>query len=115
MELERKYDGLIREVRKFEGELADYNLALDKHRTDTKTEDILALYHHIKMQNDKQKSQLDELFIERKEMENEIQELENQIGEINQVNEERLNELDPDQRNEYEKLKNENVGLVREI
>ena len=48
-------------------------------------------------------------------MENEIQELENQIGEINQVNEERLNELDPDQRNEYEKLKNENVGLVREI
>ena len=38
MELERKYDGLIREVRKFEGELADYNLALDKHRTDTKTD-----------------------------------------------------------------------------
>jgi len=35
-------------VRKNEGELADYNLALDKHRSDTKSEDIEALYMHIK-------------------------------------------------------------------
>ena len=46
--LERKYETLIKDVRKFEGELADYNLALDKHRSDTKPEDIEALYMHIK-------------------------------------------------------------------
>ena len=46
--LERKYETLIKDVRKFEGELADYNLALDKHRSDTKPEDIEALYLHIK-------------------------------------------------------------------
>ena len=46
--LERKYETLIKDVRKFEGELADYNLALDKYRSDTKPEDIEALYMHIK-------------------------------------------------------------------
>ena len=46
--LERKYEALIKDVRKFEGELADYNLALDKYRSDTKPEDIEALYMHIK-------------------------------------------------------------------
>ena len=42
--LERKYETLIKDVRKFEGELADYNLALDKYRSDTKPEDIEALH-----------------------------------------------------------------------
>jgi len=48
LNLERKYEGLIKDVRRYEGELADYNLALDKHRSDTKPEDIEALYMHIK-------------------------------------------------------------------
>lgn len=46
--LERKYETLIKDVRKFEGELADYNLAQDKYRSDTKPEDIEALFMHIK-------------------------------------------------------------------
>ena len=33
MTLERKYEALIKDVRKYEGELADYNLALDKYRS----------------------------------------------------------------------------------
>ena len=70
--LERKYETLIKDVRKFEGELADYNLALDKHRSDTKPEDIEALYLHIKNQNDKQRTHLDNLFAEKRDMENEL-------------------------------------------
>jgi intraflagellar transport protein 74 len=46
--LEKKYETLIKDVRKYEGELADYNLALDKYRSDTKPEDIEALFMHIK-------------------------------------------------------------------
>ena len=59
LSLERKYETLIKDVRRFEGELADYNLALDKHRSDTKPDDIEALYMHIKNQNDKQRVALD--------------------------------------------------------
>ena len=70
--MERKYESLIKDVRKYEGELADYNLALDKHRSDTKPEDIEALFMHIKNQNDKQITHLDGLFSEKLDMENEI-------------------------------------------
>lgn len=77
--LERKYESLIMEVRKYEGELADYNLALDKYRSDTKPDDIEAFFNHIKIQNDKQRTHLDELFSEKKDMENVIQGFETQI------------------------------------
>jgi predicted nucleic acid-binding Zn-ribbon protein len=48
-------------------------------------------------------------------MENELAGYEQQIQEINFTNEARLNDLDPEQRNEYEKLKRENNGLNQEI
>jgi predicted nucleic acid-binding Zn-ribbon protein len=48
-------------------------------------------------------------------MENELHGYEQQIQEINYANESRLNDLDPEQRNEYEKLKRENNGLNNEI
>ena len=41
-------------------------------------------------------------------METEIQSYEGQIQEINYQNESKLNDLDPEQRNEYERLKEEN-------
>ena len=95
--------------------MADYNLALDKHRSDTKPEDIEALYQHIKNQNDKQRTHLDTLFAEKRDMENELNSYEQQINDINFANEARLNDLDPEQRNEYEKLKHENNNLTNEI
>jgi len=81
--LERKYEALIKDVRKYEGELADYNLALDKYRSDTKPEDIENLFMHIKNQNDKQRGHLDNLFSEKRDMETEIHNFEQQIQEIN--------------------------------
>jgi intraflagellar transport protein 74 len=115
MTLERKYETLIKDVRRYEGELADYNLALDKYRSDTKPEDIEALYMHIKNSNDKQRAHLDKVFAEKRDMENEISNIETQIQEINMANESKLNDLDPEQRNEYEKLKEENSSLQDEI
>ena len=113
--LERKYESLIKDVRRFEGELADYNLALDKHRSDTKPEDIEALFMHIKNQNDKQRAHLDGLFSEKRDMENEIHSYEQQIQEINFANAAKLNDLDPEQRNDYEKYKNDNNQLLADI
>lgn len=115
LSLERQYEALIKDVRKYEGELADYNLALDKYRSDTKPEDIENLYLHIKNQNDKQRAHLDNLFSDKRDMETEIQGYEQQIQDIQFQNEARLNDLDPEQRNEYEQLKDENNQLMRDI
>ena len=48
-------------------------------------------------------------------MENEVNSFEQQIQDINYANEARLNDLDPEQRNEYEKLKQENLSLNNQI
>jgi chromosome segregation ATPase len=58
---------------------------------------------------------LDNLFGEKRDMETEIQTYESGIQEINFHNESRLNDLDPEQRNEYEKLKEENNMLSQDI
>lgn len=113
--LERQFDELIKEVRQLEGELADYNLALDKQRSDTKPEDIMAILYHIQAQNDKQRRQLDDIFIQRKNKETDIAQIEDQIHDINASFEERLNELDPDLRSQYESLREENGQLEQEI
>jgi len=113
--LEKKYEGLTKEVRELEGTLADYNLAVDKQRAGTRPEDLRNMYEHIKIQNDKFKIQLDDLFIERKSQEDQIQAIESQLHEIHQAAEMKLNELDPDQRAEYESLVNENRILIQHI
>lgn len=113
--LERRYDALIKEVRTLEGELADYNLALDKKRADTKPEDVMAMFDHIKTSNQHQREELDQLFLERKEMEDEIARIEGEIASINARAEERLSELDHDQRQEYIHLHEENKSLEDEI
>jgi len=48
-------------------------------------------------------------------MENEIGSYEQQIQEINFANEAKLNDLDPEQRNDYEKYKTDNNALLQEI
>lgn len=110
-QLERKYEFLIKEVRRLEGELADYNLALDKQRTETRPEDIYMMHEHVQMQNDRQRNQLDDLFLDRKQYEDQIAEFEGSIQLINQQIELKVNSLDPETRKEYENLQQENMIL----
>jgi hypothetical protein len=44
-----RYEELSKEVRNLEGTLADYNLAFDKQRTNTRPEDIRNMYEYIKV------------------------------------------------------------------
>ena len=39
-------------MRKLEGELADYNLALDKQRAGAHADDIMALFHHMQVERE---------------------------------------------------------------
>ena len=55
------------------------------------------------------------MFAEKRDMENEISNVESAIADINMANESKLNDLDPEQRNEYEKLKEENGSLQSDI
>merc|ERR1719401_3366720 len=95
--LEKRYDSLVKMVRTLEGELADYNLATDKQRTDTRPEEVHHMYLIMKQQNDHQRSDVDQVFLEKKSHEEELQRMQEEIASIQKQSEERLNELHPDQ------------------
>lgn len=67
--LENRFEDLRKEVRNLEGQLADYNLTIDKIRVNTRPEDVHNAYVHVKAQNEKFKSELDQVFLERKKYE----------------------------------------------
>merc|ERR1719487_676242 len=99
-QLEKRYDALVKTVRTLEGDLADHNLATDKQRTDTRPEEVHHMYMIMKQQNDEQRSDIDQIFLEKKSHEEEISRTSAEIATISRASEERLNELHPDQRRE---------------
>ncbi|CAD8054404.1 unnamed protein product [Paramecium sonneborni] len=115
VQFERRHEELTKEVRDLEGQLADYNLAFDKWRANTRPEDIKNIFERIKIQNERQRSQLDDIFIERRGQEDQINQIENRLNELQSLADMKLQELDPEQRNEYINLINENKSLQQEI
>ncbi len=102
-------------MRNLEGTLADYNLTMDKMRNNARPEDVRKMYEYIKMQNERQKGLLDEIFLERKQQEEEITHIEGSIQDINVQAEMRFGELDPESRAEYQRMSQENKMLLTEI
>ena len=81
-QLERKYESLITEVRGLEGELADFNLAMDKSRTSTDPVEIKNYQQMLKDKNERLAADVDRVFIERQGKEKELSELDGQIQQV---------------------------------
>merc|ERR1719321_1222489 len=109
--LEKRYEILVKSVRSLEGDLADHNLATDKLRTDTQPEEVHHMYLIMKQQNEQQRNDVDQIFLEKRSHEEEIQRMHSEAVAISRVAEERLNELHPDQRHEYEDRREENTNI----
>ena len=106
-QMERKYEALIKEVRKLQGDLADYNLIVDKSRTNTEPQDIANAYQHLKQRNDEERRKVDDIFTQRQEKDAEIQKLEQQtLAKLSQA-EEKLKTLSVDDRRRYAELQDE--------
>lgn len=113
--LDKRYETLVKTVRTLEGDLADHNLASDKVRTDTRPEEVHHMFLMMKQQNTEQSKDIDRIFLENKSHEEEIQRMEHEIASMARAAEERLCELHPDQRVEYEELRDERSLLARAL
>lgn len=113
--LEKRCDSLVKTVRALEGDLADHNLATDKQRTDTRPEEVHHMYMIMESQNKQQRSDVDQIFLEKRSHEEEIGRMEMEINAIARQAEERLSELHPDQRREYEVLREESHRLSSDL
>lgn len=113
--LDKRYETLVKSVRELEGDLADNNLARDKMRTDTAPEEVQHMFLVMKQQNDQLRNEVDQIFLEKRSHEEEVQLMHTEMRTIMKAAEERLNELHPDQRHEYEDLHQENSQLGKEL
>ena len=113
--LNKDYEILSKEVQDLEGELADYNLAGDKYRSNMRAEDIEEVYNRIKLYNKKKMDESDNLFLDKAKIMEQIQQIEQENNRVLQGIEQRLLDLDPDQKNEYEAIREENQNYVLQI
>ena len=113
--LNKEYEILSKEVQDLEGELADYNLAGDKYRSNMRAEDIEEVYNRIKLYNKKKMDESDNLFLDKAKIMEQIQQIEQENNRVLQGIEQRLLDLDPDQKNEYESIREENQNYVLQI
>lgn len=114
--LERKYDTIMKEVRLLEGQLADFNLALDKLRTNTNIGEINEAFNHMRQRNEMESKNVDDIFLKAQSQEKAIKEIENQISTLHaQASERMLDALGEDKQQEYNELQEENNILNEAI
>jgi intraflagellar transport protein 74 len=113
--LNKTFETLSKEVQNLEGELADYNLAGDKYRSMMRAEDIEAVFNHIKLNNKKKRDDSDYLYLEKAKREEELHKVEYETTKIMQAIETKLLELEPEQKIEYEQLREENQQYIIKI
>lgn len=80
-----------------------------------RSEDIDAVYQHFKMSNKRKRDESDDRFLMKSKKEEELSSVDYEINQIMQKLEQKLMELEPDQQQEYEQLREENMVLVKQI
>lgn len=115
-QLERKYETLTNDMRSLQGQLADYNLLLDRSRAHREVEEVLEEVHHLAQQNQGDRQRVDELFSHRSALESQGRDVESQL--MRQHNElaEKLEAVDPSMKDHFLQLSQKQQALsVHEI
>ena len=104
--LEKKHANLLKAKDVQEGQLADFNLALDKARTSTDPETVSDQASEISERNRQTRIELDRIFALRKDRESELNRVEEQTDQLFRDIEARVQELDPSKQRVYKELTN---------
>ncbi|XP_037533922.1 intraflagellar transport protein 74 homolog [Nematolebias whitei] len=76
---EKRAESLATEIKDLQGQLADYNMLVDKLNTNTEMEEMINDYSMLKAQNDNEAQSIDSIFTERQEREEAIRAIEEEI------------------------------------
>lgn len=100
-QFERRYEILIKEVREFEGQLADLNLAHDKHRSGTNPLEIMRFQKHVREHNEAQAKDVDQVFIQRQQREAATKDILDQIKGLEAKTQAKIATLDEEKAARY--------------
>lgn len=113
--LERKYESYIKEVRSLEGQLADYNLAMDKTRAGTNPNEILQFQMALRNKNSEHRRDVDDVFEAKNEKHQLIHKCENEIASIHQAAEQKIQKLDPHRQQHYKNMMEKNKNVSNQV
>ncbi|XP_033028837.1 intraflagellar transport protein 74 homolog isoform X2 [Lacerta agilis] len=112
---EKRAEALASEIKEFQGELADYNMLVDKLNTNTDMEEVMNDYNLLKAQNDREAQGIDIIFTERQAKENLIQAVEDDIQQEKQVAENIVKNMSEEDQAKYMETKVANEKLLQEL
>lgn len=115
-QLTRKYENLLKELRLREGDLADFNLAIDKVRSRTQAADVAEMCERVRERNEHERQTIDDMFLRAAETERAAEELGRQAQEAHERIAARLGARGGEEvQHEYLELRDEESVLAREM
>ncbi|XP_012726624.2 intraflagellar transport protein 74 homolog isoform X1 [Fundulus heteroclitus] len=112
---EKRAEGLAAEIKDLQGQLADYNMLVDKLNTNTEMEEMINDYNMLKAQNDIEAQSIDSIFTERREREEVIRAMEEEIRRERQVANEVVQAMPSAKRDNYFSMTTANEDLLQEL
>lgn len=101
----RKAEELTQQIEEARGQLADYNMVLDRLNTASSISDLRADFNNLKLHNDQETKSLDILFIEKGKKDEVVKRHEKEIAEEKKRREKILSSMSGPIRSKYEKIK----------
>uniref|UniRef100_UPI0037E93271 intraflagellar transport protein 74 homolog n=1 Tax=Semicossyphus pulcher TaxID=241346 RepID=UPI0037E93271 len=112
---EKRAEGLAIEIKDMQGQLADYNMLVDKLNTNTEMEEMINDYNILKAQNDGEAESIDSIFTERREREEAIRAMEEEIRRERRVAEEVVQAMPAAKQEKYFTMTTANEDLLQEL
>uniref|UniRef100_A0A3Q1FJW7 Intraflagellar transport 74 n=1 Tax=Acanthochromis polyacanthus TaxID=80966 RepID=A0A3Q1FJW7_9TELE len=110
---EKRAEGLAAEIKDLQGQLADYNMLVDKLNTNTEMEGMIDDYNFLKAQNDSEAESIDSIFTERREREEAIRAMEEEIRRERRVADEVVQAMPAAKHKKYVTMTTTNEELLQ--
>lgn len=111
----KKAEELNLQIEESKGELADYNMVLERLNTASNLSDLKSDYQNLKYHNDQEQKSLDYLFVEKGKKEEVVKRHDKEIAEEKKRREKVLSSMSGSIRAKYEKIKIESDKLQQAL
>ncbi|XP_032155905.1 intraflagellar transport protein 74 homolog [Sapajus apella] len=112
---EKRAETLAVEIKEFQGQLADYNMLVDKLNTNTEMEEVMNDYNMLKAQNDRETQSMDVIFTERQAKEKQMRSVEEEIEQEKQAADDIIKNMSLENQVKYLEMKTTNEKLLQEL
>uniref|UniRef100_A0A2I3MIC0 Intraflagellar transport 74 n=1 Tax=Papio anubis TaxID=9555 RepID=A0A2I3MIC0_PAPAN len=112
---EKRAETLAVEIKEFQGQLADYNMLVDKLNTNTEMEEVMNDYNMLKAQNDRETQSMDVIFTERQAKEKQMRSVEEEIEQEKQAADDIIKNMSLENQVKYLEMKATNEKLLQEL